>query len=151
MAEILTDNYDYDFIGFTYNGKHSINDLKIYRTSDGSRYNETLNPTITDKTVEIIGNEGPILTSSYHKTRAFQIKFAYDNLTEEEFYNLSKVFDGKDVHDLIFDECPYKVYKAKVTGTPSLKYICFDNNGVDIYKGEGTINFTCYEPYAFLN
>ena len=151
MAETLTDNYDYDFIGFTYNGKHSINDLKIYRTSDGSRYNETLNPTITDKTVEIIGSEGPILTSSYHKTRAFQIKFAYDNLTEEEFYGLSKVFDGKEVHDLIFDECPYKVYKAKVTGTPSLKYICFEEGEKDIYKGEGTVNFTCYEPYAFLN
>ena len=151
MAEILTDNYDYDFIGFTYNGKHSINDLKIYRTSDGSRYNETLNPTITDKTVEIIGSEGPILTSSYHKTRAFQIKFAYDNLTEEEFYGLSKVFDGKGIHDLIFDECPYKVYKAKVTGTPSLKYICFEEGEKDIYKGEGTVNFTCYEPYAFLN
>ena len=151
MAETLTDNYDYDFIGFTYNGKHSINDLKIYRTSDGSRYNETLNPTITDKTVEIIGNEGPILTSSYHKTRQFQIKFAYDNLTEEEFYGLSKVFDGKEIHDLIFDECPYKVYKAKVTGTPSLKYICFEEGEKDIYKGEGTVNFTCYEPYAFLN
>jgi hypothetical protein len=27
-----------DFIGFTFNGMHCIDDLKIYRTSDGSRF-----------------------------------------------------------------------------------------------------------------
>lgn len=64
---------------------------------------------------------------------------------------MKKVFDGKGVHDLIFDEHPYKVYKAKVTGTPTLKFIPFDIDGKEIFRGEGTVNFTCYEPFAFLN
>jgi hypothetical protein len=34
-----------DFIGFTFNGKHS-SELGIVRTSDGSRFNENLLPTI---------------------------------------------------------------------------------------------------------
>ena len=37
-----------------------------------------------------------------------------------------------------------------------LKYICFDEGGVRIYKGEGTLNFVAYYPFAksvhkFLN
>jgi hypothetical protein len=37
--------------------------------------------------------------------------------------------NGKGIHDLVFDECPYKVYSAKVTGTPQLKTICFEEDG----------------------
>jgi hypothetical protein len=29
---------DTDFIGFTFNGKHSVRDLKISRTNDGDMY-----------------------------------------------------------------------------------------------------------------
>jgi hypothetical protein len=47
--------------------------------------------------------------------------------------------DGKEIHDLVFDEAPYKVYSAKVTGTPQLKTVCFSENDERIYKGEGTI------------
>ena len=47
-----------DFIGFTYNGKHCINDFGIYRTSDGSRYNDNLVPSMTDKTADVPGGDG---------------------------------------------------------------------------------------------
>ena len=49
---------DMDFIGFTYNGKHSMRDFNIYRTSDGSRYNDNLVPSMTDKTADIPGGDG---------------------------------------------------------------------------------------------
>jgi hypothetical protein len=49
-------------------------------------------------------------------------------------------FGDKGIHDLIFDERPYKVYRAKVTGTATLKYICFaEGKNNRLYKGEGTI------------
>ena len=35
-----------------------------------------------------------------------------------------------------------------MTGTPQLKTICFDKDDDRVYKGEGTIQFTCYYPYA---
>jgi hypothetical protein len=42
---------------------------------------------------------------------------------------------------LIFDERPYKAYRAKVTGTATIKYIPFnEGEGRErIYKGEGSI------------
>jgi hypothetical protein len=59
---------------------------------------------------------------------------------------LRAFFGDKKIHDLTFDERPYKTYKAKVTGTATLKYIPFDEGeGRErVYKGEGTIQFTCY-------
>jgi hypothetical protein len=49
-------------------------------------------------------------------------------------------FGDKEIHDLIFDETPYKVYSAKVTGTATIKHIPFaEGNTNRLYKGEGTI------------
>ena len=78
---------------------------------------------------------------------------AFDSLTEAEYRRLRQHFGDKGIHELIFDERPYKVYTAKVTGTPQLKTICFDGEDKDgnpcrIYKGEGTLTFTAYYPFA---
>ena len=137
-----------DFIGFTYNGKHCIKDFDVYRTSDGSRYNDNLVPSVTDKTVDIPGGNGQYFFQATHKNRQFSVSIAFDHLTEQKYREMRTWLDGKEIHDLIFDEAPYKVYSAKVTGTPQLKTICFNEEGQRIYKGEGTIQFTCYWPYA---
>ena len=136
-----------DYMGFTYNGTHS-SDLGIVRTSDGSRFNENLLPTMQDKTVQIPGGDGTYYFGSYYTQKPFSIPFAFDGLTEEEFQNLKCHFGDKKVHDLIFDEKPDKIYRAKVTGTATIKHIPFDEDGTTVYKGEGTIQFTCYEPFA---
>jgi hypothetical protein len=67
------------------------------------------------------------------------------------------------VGDLVFDEEPYKKYIVKVQSAPQLKYLCFDteiNSTITdlykfnetyqgrVYKGEGTIQFVAYEPFA---
>jgi hypothetical protein len=57
------------FIGFTYNGKHSIDDFGIYRTSDGSRYNHNLIPQLNDKTADVPGGHGQYYFSSTYKNR----------------------------------------------------------------------------------
>jgi hypothetical protein len=57
---------------------------------------------------------------------------------------LVKTFNGKEVQELVFDELPFKAYDAKVTGTPTFKFIPFDTSNGTTYSGEGTINFTCY-------
>lgn len=137
-----------DYIGFTYNGKHS-SDLGIVRTSNGSRFDENLLPTMQDKTAQVPGGDGTYYFGSYYTQRQFSISFAYDSLTEEQLVKLKKHFGDKKIHDLVFDERPYKIWKAKVTGTATLKYIPFSEGETNrIYKGEGTIQFTCYQPYA---
>jgi phage-related protein len=46
------------------------------------------------------------------------VSIAFEELTEEKYRAMRQWLDGKGIHDLIFDEAPYKVYSAKVTGTP---------------------------------
>lgn len=140
---------DNDFIGFTFNGKHSINDLHIYRVSNGDRYDETSNRSLREKTVDLSGQDGGLWLDSFYKAKHFKISFAYDNLKKEDIEKIKSTFDGKEVHTLIFDEYPYKFYNAKVENKVTLQYICFEENGEDVYKGEGQINFICYDPYGY--
>lgn len=136
-----------DFIGFSFNGIHST-ELGICRTSDGNRYNDTFLPTAQDKTVQVPGGDGTYLFGTYFTQKPFSIPIAFDSLTEEQYQRIRTVFGDRKVHELIFDERPYKVYYVKTTGNPQLKTICFDEDGQRIYKGEGTITFTAFYPYA---
>lgn len=141
-----------DFISFSFNGVHS-SDLGIIRTSDGNRFNKNLYPTIQDKTVQVPGADGTYFFNSYYTLKNFNIPIAFDSLTEEGIRRIEEVF-GKteELVPLIFDETPYKYYMVKTTGTPTLKYIPFDetelNGGERVYKGEGTLTFIAYYPYA---
>lgn len=136
-----------DYIGFTYNGKHSIRDLKIYRTSSG-RYDDNITATMTDKTVDVPGGDGQYYFGTTFKNRTFTVAYAFDNLTESDIRLIKQTFSGDGIHELVFDERPYKVWSAKVTGTASMKHLCFEENGERVYKGEGSITFTCYYPFA---
>ena len=162
MSEIITKLYEVesanqssDYIGFTFNNTHS-SSLGIVRTSDGSRFNENLLPIIQDKTVQVPGGDGTYYFGSFYTQRQFNIPFAFDSLTEEQFATLKRWLGDKQVHELIFDELPYKAYQAKITGSATIKHIPFDENGKRVYKGEGSVQFTAYHPYAkstfkFLN
>lgn len=140
---------DNDFIGFTFNGKHSIDDLHIYRVSNGDRYDETSNRSLRDQTVDLSGQDGGLWLDNFYKAKHFKISFAYDNLKKEDIEKIKSTFDGKEVHTLIFDEYPYKFYNAKVENKVTLQYICFEEKGEDVYKGEGQVNFICYDPYGY--
>jgi phage-related protein len=136
-----------DFVGFSFGGVHS-STLGIIRTSEGSRYNQNLFPTIQEQTVRVPGGEGTYYFGSNYTQRQFSIFIAFDSLTEELFRKLLDTFGTKELKQLVFDEAPYKYYMVKTTGLPQLKYICFDENGERIYKGEGILNFIAYFPFA---
>lgn len=137
-----------DFIGFTYNGVHS-SELGIVRVSGGSRFEENLLPTMSDKTTQVPGGDGTYFFGSYYTQRQFKVSFAFDSLTESNLRRMRQLFGDKEIHDLIFDELPFKVYSAKVTGNATIKHICFDEGETNrLYKGEGTIQFTAFYPYA---
>ena len=135
-----------DFIGFSFN-EHRSESLGIVRVSDGSRYNEDLVPTTQDKTVQVPGGDGFYYFGSDYTQRQFNINIAFDELTEKQFRELQQVFGTKELGKLIFDERPYKYYMVK-SSKPQLKYICFGKDGERIYKGEGTLTFTAYYPFA---
>lgn len=154
-----------DFLGFTFDGVHS-SELGIFRVSDGSRYTENLLPTFQDKTTQIPGADGTFYQGSYFTQRPISFSVAFDELSEAQLRRLKTLFGDKKIHNLIFDELPYKVYKVKAAGTPNLKYVCFDVETKEaitqedlyapqmktargrVYKGEGQLSFIAYTPYA---
>ena len=160
-----------DFIGFTFDGIHS-SELGLIRVSDGSRYTDNLLPSIQDKVVQVPGGDGSYYFGSYYTNKQISFPVAFDSLTDSQLRKIKQIFGDKKIHTLIFDETPYKVYKVKATGSPSLKYICFDEvecchntsekianknslYNVDsassfkrVYKGDGTLSFTAYTPFA---
>ena len=141
-------NADYDYIAFSFMGKHSFEDFGIIRTSDGSRYNQGLNPNLNDKTTEVPNGDGMYYFGTQHKQKEFPINFAFDGLTEQKLSELKAWLNGKEMGDLWFSETPYKVYTAKPTGQATIKAIPFEKNGQRIYKGEGSVSFTAYWPYG---
>lgn len=143
-----------DFIGFTFNERHS-SELGITRVSNGSRYNDNLLPTFQDKTAVVAGGDGTYFWNSYFTQKPFPLQIAFDSLTEKQYRELRQWLGTKEIHELIFDEQPYKKYMVKTQGTPQLKTICFNKYSEDdervierIYKGEGTVNLVAYFPYA---
>ena len=144
-----------DFIGFTFGDVHS-SDLGIIRVSNSNRYTHDLLPAIQDKTVQVPGGHGTYYFGSYYTQRQFSVPIAFDQLSESELLRLFEVFGDTTLQRLIFDEAPYKYYMAKSTGTPQIKYICFECEtntdkflrGENVYRGEGTLSFIAYFPFA---
>ena len=60
-------NADYDFIAFSFNGKHSYEDFGLIRTSEGDRYNEDLSPQMNDLTAEVPSGDGMYYFNTTHK------------------------------------------------------------------------------------
>jgi len=167
-----------DFTGFKFGNVHSYDDLGITRVSSGDRYDEELFPEIKDLTAEVPGLDGEYYFGSTYGPRSFQIDFAFDSLTELQFRKLRTTFGTRDIKKLVFDERPYKYYLAKIENPIELSFVCFDEpnytwekiqlaqntyaQGISgdfeykaydgttrrIYKGEGSVTFVCYFPFA---
>lgn len=138
-----------DFTGFTFNHLHSA-DMGLVRVSNGDRFDYSILPNQDIKTIAVPGRDGEFFVEATYQPKDLTIQFAYDNLSESEFIALHRWFDEKKEKDLWFDEWPYKVYKAKVSGEPTLSHIPFDHpkTGDRIYMGEGQVQFTLYYPFA---
>lgn len=136
-----------DFLGFSIGGIHS-EQLNIFRVSSGDRYDDNLIPNFKDATMEIPGGDGTYYQDSFYSARPIPINFAYDDLRDEDLRRLRQVLGFKGIQPLIFDEFPYKKYMVKSQAPPNLKYISFDYKDIRLYKGEGTVTFIAYYPYA---
>jgi len=137
-----------DFIGFTYNNIHST-EFGVIRTSNGDRYENSLIPDFEDQSTQIPGKDGSYYFRTDYSTKTFSIPIAFDTISEEDFRRFNKHFGDKKLHYLTFDEAPYKSYHVKIASAPSLEYLCFEEgNNKRVYKGEGTLEFVAYEPFA---
>jgi hypothetical protein len=70
-----------DFIGFTFNGKHSLYDLNIYRVSDSNMYKFNWGLAQQDNITQYESNPIYFLNSDY-KEKEISVAIAFDSLTE---------------------------------------------------------------------
>lgn len=142
-----------DFIGFSLGDTHSTS-LGIVRVSDGSRYNENLLPTLADKTTQVGGADETYYFGTDYTQKSIMIPIAFDGMTDAQFRQLRALCASKKLQKLVYDEAPYKYYMVKSTGNPTIKYVSFDEYDAEgnitglVYKGEGSLTFTAYYPYA---
>lgn len=150
-----------DYIGFTFGDVHS-SELGLVRVSNGSRYEQDLLPPLQDKTAQVNGRDGAVYFGSQYNTKPIKIPVAFDNMTEESFQKLKDLLMDKKPKYLWYDETPYKQWLVKSASAQNFKWICFDESSnierlgdgdsdgakKRIYKGEGTLEFNCFSPYA---
>lgn len=139
-----------DFIGFRFGNVHT-KDLNLVVVTSSDRYEKNLLPNPKDYTVEIPGGDGQYYFGQTFDSREFNCDVAFDSVDEATWRKISQLFATDKLQDLVFDELPYKTYRAKLKSKPEFKFICFTDRdtGERVYKGEGTLNFICYFPYAF--
>lgn len=139
-----------DFVGFRFGSIHT-RDLQLLVTSSGDRYNKNLLPEPKDYTVEVPGGNGNYYFGSTFQSRVFVCEVAFDRIDEKTWRRISDFFSTDKLQDLVFDELPYKTYKAKLKSQPEFTFVCFTDRktGERVYKGEGTLTFVCYFPFAF--
>ena len=147
--------YD-DFTGFTFNGKHC-SQFGLIRISDGDRYEDSLVLGLTNEAAEVPGGAGQYYFGEQIKERTFNIKIAYDSVTEAEKREIRQWLHPDDkLHELIFDEKPYVKYFVKCSKEVVAKELCFNEESNEfgfptnkrIYKGEINLEFTAFMPYG---
>lgn len=142
-----------EFTGFYFNNIHS-STYHLYRTSDGNRYDHGLIPDFEDRSVSLVGTDGDLYGERRFKATPFTIKIAFDSVTETDLRNIRNWLAEDELKPFQFDERPYKTYYVKVSSRPVLNYLCFNEedewgNTIHIYKGEGSITFTAYNPFGY--
>lgn len=145
-----------DFTGFYFNNIHS-STYGLIRTSNGDRYSEGLIPEFQDHEIELVGGDGSLYGGRTFKKIPISIPVVFDHMTEKQFRDLREWLSTDELKELRFDERPYKAYWVKPSSRPTLEYLCFmeeKENGVfgeqeRIYKGEGTLEFTAYDPFGY--
>lgn len=139
-----------DFRGFRFGKVHS-SDLNLEVVSTSNKYENRVLPAPTDTTVDIPGGDGQYYFGSIYKNREITVNVAFENVSEQIYRKIRQLFATDKPQDLVFDEEPYKTWKAKLKSKPDFKSLCFTDKetGERVYKGDGKLTFICYYPYAF--
>lgn len=138
-----------DFRGFRFGNVHS-SDLQLEVVSTSNRYEARTLPAPTDTVQDVPGSDGQYYFGSVFKNREITVNVAFDNVSEQIYRKIRQLFATDKLQDLVFDEEPYKTWKAKLKAKPEFKSLCFkDDDGNRVYKGDGKLQFICYFPYAF--
>lgn len=144
-----------EYVDFTLDGVNIRTTYGIYRTSDGADgYNRDGLPKIESLTKENTTGDGTYWFGDLYRGLDIKIPIAFDNLYREDWEKFMKFLERNKYFELIFCEQPYKKYYVRLSSSPEVSFIPHDSDydqpvtSKTIFKGKGTINFTCDDGYA---
>ena len=146
--------YDFEFLGFTFDGKHS-SEFGLTVVSPGGLYQENMFASFEDKTIQVTGKEGVYYFGTEIRTKDLSVQLAFDHLTSENYRKIKQWLSPKKIGKLIFDERPYKYYWVKISTPPVFSYIPFEEEIEEVlthvFKGEISISFISHDPYGYCD
>ena len=110
-----------DFKGFRFGNIHS-SDLRLTVVSSGDRFNKNVLPSQNNYTTDIPGGDGTYYFGQTFGNREFTINVAFEDIDEMTWRRISQIFSNDKLQDLVFDENPYKTYRAKLSQKPDFKF-----------------------------
>ena len=144
--------YDYEFVGFSFNGKHS-SEFGLTAVVPSDMYIENLFADFDDRTVEVQGKDGAYYFGTQIKTKPLRLTVAFDNMNGAQKRNIINWLNPRKIGKLIFDEAPYKYYMVKITAPPTFSFVPFseekNNLRQHIYKGSFELEFVSFDPYGY--
>lgn len=144
-----------EYVDFTLDGVDIRTTYGIYRTSDSaSGYDRDGMPKFESKTKENETGDGTYWFGDHYRGLDIKIPIAFDNLYREDWEKFMKFLERNKYFALIFSEQPYKKYYVRVSAPPEVSFIPHDSDydqpitSKTIFKGKGSLSFTCDDGYA---
>lgn len=138
------------YLGFMFGGVHS-SELQVIRIIE-NRIEEELTVPREAKIMQIPGGNKGLFYGLNWMVKEVSVRIAYDNMSELSRRKMAQLLIPNKLQKLTFDEKPHITYWAKVSDSPQLTYVPFDDDELGrVYKGEGTINFIIPDPLGFTD
>lgn len=141
-----------DFINFYIDDHDMKKDFSIIRTSGGEGFSTQLSPSFSIETLNAGGAKSDFLyTGRDYSSTQKEIKFATDDMSEEQLRKLMVLLYEDGIHHLRFDECPILIQDIVFAQPPTFDFNVFSKNGERVYKGTGVISYNIVSHYRYYN
>lgn len=141
-----------DFINFYIDEHDMKKDFNIIRISGGEGFSTQLSPSFSIETLNAGGAKSDFLyTGRDYSSTQKEIKFATDDMSEEQLRKLMVLLYEDGIHHLQFDECPILIQDIVFAQPPTFDFNVFSKNGERVYKGTGVISYNIVSHYRYYN
>ena len=148
------------FISFSFDGKN-IEDFNLIATIDGDRLQRKGYSEFEDLTSNYEILDGHFYWGTHYTNHTLDFSLSTDGITENELNNFLKWFQPGRTKELILSEHPNRAIMARVSSSPELHLLPFEEKtskkidgqlyytSTTLYKGEISLSFTMEEPYWY--
>lgn len=148
------------FISFTYGGRH-IEDFGAIAVTEGDRWSHPMYAEFSDITNNPEVYDGQLYWDTHHGANTWELQLSTDCMTEQNLNDFKNWFKPGVIRELILAEHPNRAIMARISGTPSMSVLPFEEREevllgsntytlkTTVYKGEISISFVMDYPFWY--